>query len=72
MNVHKNARLTPQGRALLVHRVRSDGWRVGDAEAASGESANGASDGIALVVFWRLRCKLALRDLPGMSSSHLI
>ncbi len=38
MNVHKNARLTPQGRALLVHRVRTDGWRVGDAAAAAGLS----------------------------------
>ena len=38
MNVHKNARLTPQGRALLVQRVRSDGWRVGDAAAAAGLS----------------------------------
>ncbi len=25
MNLHKNARLTPQGRALLVQRVRTDG-----------------------------------------------
>ncbi len=38
MNIHKNARLTPQGRALLVHRVRSDGWQVGDAAAAGGIS----------------------------------
>ena len=38
MNVHKNARLTPQGRALLVQRVRTDGWRVGDAAAAAGLS----------------------------------
>lgn len=27
MNVHKNARLTPSGRALLVDRVLS-GWRL--------------------------------------------
>ncbi len=33
MNVHKNARLTPQGRAVLVQRVRTDGRRVGDAAA---------------------------------------
>ena len=38
MNVHKNARLTPQGRALLVDRVRTDRWRVGDAAAAAGIS----------------------------------
>ena len=38
MNVHKNARLTPQGRALLVQRVRTEGWRVADAAAAAGLS----------------------------------
>ncbi|MGE0420368.1 MAG: leucine zipper domain-containing protein [Acetobacteraceae bacterium] len=38
MNVHKNARLTPRGRALLVHRVRTDGWRVEDAATAAGIS----------------------------------
>jgi transposase InsO family protein len=38
MNVHKNARLTPQGRALLVHRVGHEGWCVRDAAAAAGLS----------------------------------
>lgn len=38
MNLHKNARLTPQGRALLVQRVRANGWRVEDAAAAAGIS----------------------------------
>jgi hypothetical protein len=38
MNLHKNARLTPQGRALLVHRVGHEGWRVRDAAAAAGLS----------------------------------
>jgi transposase InsO family protein len=38
MNIHKNARQTPQGRALLVQRVRADGWRVGDAAATAGIS----------------------------------
>ena len=38
MNLHKNARLTPQGRALLVRRVRQDGWRVKDAAAVAGLS----------------------------------
>jgi len=41
MNVHKNARLTPQGRALLVGRVR-EGWRVRDAAAAAGISERSA------------------------------
>jgi hypothetical protein len=33
MNVHKNARLTPQGRALLVRRITEEGWRIVDAAA---------------------------------------
>ena len=37
MNVHKNARLTPSGRVLLVHRIES-GWSVRRAAAASGVS----------------------------------
>ena len=42
MNVHKNARLTPQGRALLIDRVRSQGWRVKDAATAAGISERSA------------------------------
>jgi transposase InsO family protein len=38
MNLHKNARLTPQGRALLVHRVRGEAWRVAQAAEAAGVS----------------------------------
>ncbi len=38
MNVHKNARMTPHGRALLVSRVRSEGWKVTDAAQAAGVS----------------------------------
>ena len=36
MNVHKNARLTPQGRLLLVRRITEEGWRVADAAQAAG------------------------------------
>ena len=42
MNLHKNARLTPQGRALLVRRVRVEGWRVRDAATAAGISERSA------------------------------
>jgi hypothetical protein len=28
MNVHKNARLTQQGRVLMVRRIIDEGWRV--------------------------------------------
>lgn len=38
MNVHKNARLTARGRALMIDRVVSEGWRVGAAAEASGVS----------------------------------
>jgi len=41
MNVHKNARLTPSGRALLAHRVLS-GWRVKAAAEAAGVSVRTA------------------------------
>jgi len=37
MNVHKNARLTPSGRVLMVDRIKS-GWAVGRAAAAGGVS----------------------------------
>jgi transposase InsO family protein len=41
MNVHKNARLTPSGRVLLVERI-GRGWPVGQAAEASGVSARTA------------------------------
>ncbi len=28
MNIHQNAHLTPQGRALLVSRILDAGWQV--------------------------------------------
>lgn len=34
MNIHKNARLTPQGRAILVHRILEEGLRVEEAAQA--------------------------------------
>jgi transposase InsO family protein len=41
MNVHKNARLTPAGRALLAHRV-SQGWTAKAAAEAAGVSVRTA------------------------------
>ncbi len=38
MNMHKNARLMPQGRLLLVHRITDQGWTVGSAAGAAGLS----------------------------------
>jgi len=42
MNVHKNARLTPSGRAVLVSRVEEQGWPVRRAAEAAGVSAKTA------------------------------
>lgn len=38
MNIHKNARTTPQSRAMLIHRVRIDGWPVGEVAMSFGVS----------------------------------
>jgi transposase InsO family protein len=42
MNVHKNARLTPSGRALMVSRIEEEGWRVDRAAQAAGVSTRTA------------------------------
>ena len=42
MNIHKNARLTPHGRALLVRRMLDDGLRAEEAAHASGVSVRTA------------------------------
>jgi hypothetical protein len=38
MNRHENARTTPWGRALMVRRVREDGWTAARAAEAAGVS----------------------------------
>ena len=38
MNVHKNARLTPHGRLLMVERIVEQGWTPAAAAAAAGVS----------------------------------
>ncbi|QFU15784.1 IS481 family transposase [Microvirga thermotolerans] len=47
MNAHKNARMTPFGRALLVQRVRQERWRVAEAAKAAGISERTASKWLA-------------------------
>ena len=42
MNLHKNARLTPKGREILVHRIIEGGLRVEEAAQASGVSVRTA------------------------------
>lgn len=38
MNVHKNARLTPAGRAVMIGRIENEGWPVRRAAQAAGVS----------------------------------
>lgn len=61
MNVHKNARLTPSGRVLLVQRIEQ-GWGVGRAAAASGVSARTAH-------VWLRRYRSGDRQLRDRSSA---
>jgi len=42
VNVHQNARMTIRGRALMIRRIETEGWRVGSAAAAHGVSARTA------------------------------
>ena len=60
MNVHKNARLTPSGRVLLVQRIES-GWRIGDAAAASGVSVRTAYEWLADIVLGIGSSSIAVR-----------
>ena len=38
MNIHKNARLTPRSRALMISRIVDEGWSVKAAAEAAGVS----------------------------------
>ncbi len=38
MNIHKKARLTPQGQLLLVRQIAEFGWRMAEAAKAAGSS----------------------------------
>jgi len=44
MNVHKNARLTPQGRLLMVRRIVDEAWTVAAAATAAGLSERRARE----------------------------
>jgi transposase InsO family protein len=43
MNVHKNARLTPLGRAVMISRIEDEGWSLARAAEAAGLSKRTAS-----------------------------
>ena len=53
MNVHKNARLMPQGRLLLVGRITQQGWSVTQAAQAAGLSISRAYHWLAPLPLWR-------------------
>jgi transposase InsO family protein len=61
MNVHKNARLTPNGRVLMVQRIEA-GWPVGRAAEASGLSERTAHR-------WLRRWRAGDRQLADRSSA---
>jgi hypothetical protein len=51
MNLRKNARLTPQGRLLMVCRIEEQGWKVTDAALAAGLSVRRTYDRVGRL--WR-------------------
>ena len=53
MNIHKNARLTLSGRAILVRRMVEEGLRAEEAAQASGVSARTAYKWLARYRSWR-------------------
>ena len=59
MNMHKNARLTPRGRLLMVGRIEEQGWRVADAALAAGLSERRA---YAWLKRYRAGGEIALHD----------
>jgi hypothetical protein len=59
MNLHKNARLTPQGRYLLARRVDELGWRMAEAATAAGISQR---QGYRWLARYRTGGAAALRD----------
>lgn len=59
MKIHANARLSPNGRRLLVDRVDQDGWRVADAAQAAGISVRTARKWLGR---WKTEGELGLLD----------
>ena len=63
MNIHKNARTTPQSRALLVHRVLQGHWPVSAVAIAFGVSER-------TVYKWLARYRA--EGLPGLRDRRSI
>src|SRR5271155_507323 len=62
MNIHKNARTTPQSRALLVHRVLQEHWPVSAVAIAFGVSERTVYKWVAR---YRAEGPAGLRDRPS-------
>jgi transposase InsO family protein len=59
MKLHANARLSPNGRRLLIDRLELDGWDIGEAAAAAGISVRTARKWLAR---WRAEGESGLLD----------
>ena len=55
MHLHRNAKTTPKGRALIVQRVEGDGWTVAATASAFGVSMR-------TVYKWRRRQRRSWRE----------
>lgn len=64
MRLHANAKLTPEGRALLVRRVQREGWRMADACQAAGVSVR---TGYRWLARYRAEGVAGLRDRPSIA-----
>ena len=60
MNIHRHARMTVRGRALLVERVGAQGWPVAQAATAAGDTIVEAKTLIPDV-----GCLLSFKDTEG-------
>ena len=59
MNIHKNARLTPQGRLLMVRRIEGEDWTVAKAAEVAGLSERRAHEWLKR---YRAGGEIALQD----------
>jgi hypothetical protein len=59
MKLHANAKLSPNGRRLLIDRLETGGWDIGDAAQAAGISVRTARKWLAR---WRAEGKAGLAD----------
>jgi transposase len=59
MKLHANAKLSPNGRRLLIDRLETDGWDIGDAANAAGITVRTARKWLAR---WRAEGELGLVD----------